>query len=926
MKSAQFEHNPFIQFILAGLGLYAVVMLTMLSVDLLSPRQQVKTKATGQPQFDVSQVEQDQAIAGVLDGTITVDVSSNKGLITIPSDSSTDVAAAVKALEVLENTPLSLIPSDDMVQGISTSDEITILPEGFSRTAKLVRTLDEAKVFTQAAAAPVKHYYFQQQIKVEGKLVPVFGTDARVSMMQQDEEETVIGVGATVLGINPEPDALVMQTGSTDTQLLVDKAQAQAKVFLDNPALNVSLCVGSALEDEIVNKSILGISSDTTNYLTKRVPLCVDEQQDIKVLNVFIDPQTQEAIFIEPLIYDALQRRVSDCSTGSCQVKRTEGSGPSNSAEADKAYDLLKKVYDYFKTKHNRDSFDGRGAPLVAEVNYSGAIASAGGARCPNAVWLGAKMAACRGLVLDDVWAHEITHGVTFTTSNLLYQNQSGALNESFSDIFGWAVDPDDFAMGNIRRLDDPTRSQRPQPDKLFSPLYHTKSTDQGGVHINSGILNKAFYLMVAGGNFNDCTIQKADPERVLEAIYKALTVYLNRTSNFKSAYTAINRACADIHGASSPTCATIEASMQATQMDQMGSGQTCPECNSTRGKVATCAGKGPQGGGDSQPPQNPQPSGSTRVPANPPRSTATPRPTARIGGSPNTGNRYPTTSQRAPTGSAESPVGGNVKSIDPVTECPVTAPTSVERAYSAVRVTCTDGRSSLLQKQTCTPLGGYKADATTFCAGSSPPAPRDGGENTPAPVPGNPQETGDTVAVVFQVQLQGVTDKIPPQHAIIPMRVGLSSRALDRPLYVDTEAKARLDGKTVLWEGKAIFKADPRLSYQILLKGPVHIQRKFCHEVVQEREPGAYLCAGSSIPVSQGTIHLNASTVPLFACDVPEQNGICNSLDLSVIKDGIGSIQPAIIIRCDMNLDGVCNAQDYVIALQAFLIRLDEE
>lgn len=927
MKSSHLENNPFIQFVLAGLGLYAIVMLSLLSVDLLSPRQQVKTQASGEPQFDVSQVESG-ATFDVQEGTVTVDVSSSEGLVTIQGDSGSGVASAVKALEVLENTPLSVIPTDDQVQGVTTSEQMTILPEGFSRTAKLVRTLDEAKVFLQNNDAPVRHYYFQQQIKVEGKLVPVFGTDARVSMVQQDEEETVVGIGATVLGVNPEPESLVRSSDSVGTELLLRKAQEQAKVFLDNPALSLEQCPGSSFEDEIVNKSILGISSDTTNYLTKRVPLCIQGEQDIKALNIFVDPQTQEVIFIEPLIYDALQRKVSDCSTGSCQVKRNEGSSSSNSAEADKAYDLLKKVYDYFKTKHNRDSFDGRGSPLIAEVNYTGSIASAGGARCPNAVWLGAKMAACRGLVLDDVWGHEIAHGVTFTTSNLLYQNQSGALNESFSDIFGWAIDPDDFSMGNIRRLDDPTKSgSRPQPDRLFSPLYHTKSTDQGGVHINSGILNKAFYLMVAGGNFNDCSIQKADSDKVMEVMYKALTVYLNRTSNFKSAYTAINKACTDIHGASSPTCATVSAAMQATQMDLMGSGQTCPECSTSKGKIATCSGKGPQGGGgSSQPSQSPQPTGSTKIPANPPRVTSAPKPTVKIGGGTNTGNRYPTTTQRPSGTPQDSKTGGDgVKMVEPVTECAAGGQqTTVEKVYSAVRVTCLDGRSTLVQKAACAPLGGYKSEAITFCASATPPD--ESGPNQPAPVPGNPQESGDTVTAIFQIQLQGVSDRIPPQHAKIPVRMGLLNKTFDRPIYADTEAVARLDGKTVIWEGKAVFKADPKLSYQVLLKGPVHIQRKFCHSVITEREAGAYQCSGSSIPVSAGTLTVDARAVSLFACDVPEQNGMCNSLDLAVIKEGIGSIQPSVIIRCDMNLDGVCNAQDYITALQAFLIRLDEE
>ena len=81
-----------------------------------------------------------------------------------------------------------------------------------------------------------------------------------------------------------------------------------------------------------------------------------------------------------------------------------------------------------------RDSLDDEGLPLVITVNSNFRP-------CPNAFWNGSQLIFCSGMVCDDILAHEFTHGLTEYTANLIYQNQCGQLNESFSDIFGELVD-----------------------------------------------------------------------------------------------------------------------------------------------------------------------------------------------------------------------------------------------------------------------------------------------------------------------------------------------------------------------------------------------------------------------------------------------------------------------------------------------------
>ena len=139
----------------------------------------------------------------------------------------------------------------------------------------------------------------------------------------------------------------------------------------------------------------------------------------------------------------------------------------------------------------------------------------------------------------DDVVAHELTHGVTKYESNLFYYYQSGAINESFSDVFGeyydqsnrlgnddpsvkWLIGEDISDLGAIRNMSDPNAFDN--PDKMSSPNYYKDDGDNGGVHYNSGINNKATYLMVDGGTFNNVTVTGLGITKVAKIYYEVQT------------------------------------------------------------------------------------------------------------------------------------------------------------------------------------------------------------------------------------------------------------------------------------------------------------------------------------------------------------------------------------------------------------------
>ncbi|MBN8207587.1 peptidase M4 family protein [Bacillus sp. NTK071] len=203
-------------------------------------------------------------------------------------------------------------------------------------------------------------------------------------------------------------------------------------------------------------------------------------------------------------------------------------------------------VYDYYYNTHGRNSFDDNGATIRSTVHY--------GSNYNNAFWNGSQMVYGDGdgkvfaplSGAQDVVAHEITHAVTERTAGLKYQDQSGALNESMSDVFGYFVEPEDFLLGEdvytpnksgdaLRSLSNPEAYGQPS----HMDDYYNTTSDNGGVHTNSGIPNKAAYL----------TIQSIGKSKAEQIYYRALSVYLTPTSNFSEARAALLQATTDLYG-----------------------------------------------------------------------------------------------------------------------------------------------------------------------------------------------------------------------------------------------------------------------------------------------------------------------------------------------------------------------------------------
>jgi len=281
----------------------------------------------------------------------------------------------------------------------------------------------------------------------------------------------------------------------------------------------------------------------------------------------------------------------------------------------------MEQTYDYLLNKHNHNSLDGDEMPIIGVINAKvneGNTCNAWWNSTLQRVFFGNGTSSCsnNSPTSPDLVSHELTHGVTQFSAGLLYEKEPGALNESFSDIFGvlvhfeidpecanWVIGDEVYTYtGGIRDLSNPKGFD--QPDTYLGCFWNSTnedcllSMDTGcpnnnkcwkdhyGVHTNSSVQNYWFYLLAEGGNGkNDhdynYAITGIGKEKAAEIAYRNLTVYLGPTSDYTDARAGSLQAADDLYGIESieyqtvldawcavgvggtETCAVLEASLQ---------------------------------------------------------------------------------------------------------------------------------------------------------------------------------------------------------------------------------------------------------------------------------------------------------------------------------------------------------------------------
>lgn len=304
------------------------------------------------------------------------------------------------------------------------------------------------------------------------------------------------------------------------------------------------------------------------------------------------------ALAAEGLAAGGKQRRIYDAKNGSTLpglLVRNEGQAPASDVAVNEAYDGAGVTYDLFQQIYGRDSINGSGLPIVSTVHFQKGY--------DNAFWNGSQMVYGDGdedLPVDerlfnrftaclDVIGHELTHGVTQYEANLNYSGQPGALNESMSDVFGslvkqyqrgqtaaqadWIIGEGLFTANvngaGIRSMkapgtayDDPVLGKDPQSAHMNA--YVNTLEDNGGVHINSGIPNHAFYTacITLGGNAW---------EKMGLVWYKTLTEKLSVASNFQDAANKTYAAAGDLFGTGSTEQTAVKVGWAKVGIDITG-------------------------------------------------------------------------------------------------------------------------------------------------------------------------------------------------------------------------------------------------------------------------------------------------------------------------------------------------------------------
>lgn len=235
------------------------------------------------------------------------------------------------------------------------------------------------------------------------------------------------------------------------------------------------------------------------------------------------------------------------------------------------AHLFVRDAYNFYKSHYNRNSYDNAGHSMLNVVHFK--------QNYNNAFWNGAAMTYGDGDNVNfsnlagayDVIVHELTHAVTERTANLIYENQPGALNESISDCFASLADSTNWQIGEevftpatendaLRDMLHPhnnaaTGSNSWQPENMneYVTLPNTEEGDNGGVHINSGIPNRAFAL----------TAETISRWKAGQIWYRGLTTYLTNNSDFNDARVAFVNAAKDIYGDNSAEMNAVKTSFE---------------------------------------------------------------------------------------------------------------------------------------------------------------------------------------------------------------------------------------------------------------------------------------------------------------------------------------------------------------------------
>ncbi|WP_414045622.1 M4 family metallopeptidase [Macrococcus equi] len=433
--------------------------------------------------------------------------------------------------------------------------------------AKAIKQTYSKYEVTDVHQDELRFTHYTLQPKANGR----FATDKEIKVHVNPQGEVVLVNGALdAKEVNPTNTVSISKYQAIQNAFNAININQQAASNLGNPTVKrADLEIDGDKNKNVYTVEIITVTPKATHYIIK-----VDAQTgaiveklnlaqhtattgtgvgvlgDTKTINLNSQKRTY---YLQDLTNAGYKAAYSyDESTGQANIitdrdRKFDASIQRPGVDANFYADL---TYKYYKNKFGRESYDNAGSPLVSIVHAN----NIGFNNRNNAAWMGDKIVYGDGdgvtfrplAGAKDVVAHEITHGVTQETANLEYQGQSGALNESMSDVFAYFIDNDDATIGEDvytpNKAGDALRSMS-NPNLFNQPAtmaqYVNTTSDNGGVHTNSGIPNKIAYD----------TVNQLGQDKAEKIYYRALTQYLTVNSTFADAKQALSQAAMDLYG-----------------------------------------------------------------------------------------------------------------------------------------------------------------------------------------------------------------------------------------------------------------------------------------------------------------------------------------------------------------------------------------
>ena len=388
--------------------------------------------------------------------------------------------------------------------------------------------------------------------------IPVYDGLLKFHFNAKEELSSINGNSISIAKLNTVPDITAAEAEIIARDMVTKQDLNKSNTPLQTAKTNLIIFPKNLMQGGIV-----------TPYLAYQIE--VTNKKDVREY-IFINAHTGELVEQFTGVHP-IDRKLYETNTTATNLKWKEGDAFPGTLSSWQQNEVVtsENVYNFFKNAFGYVSYDAADHTMIT-VNNDPTIS------CPNARWNGTYAGYCDGTATDDVIAHEWGHAYTEYTSGLIYQYQSGALNESYSDVWGetidlinnymdegenlsvrtttacsgslrWKVGEDATSFGGaIRDMWNPNCNGDPAK-VLDAANYYCGTADSGGVHTNSGVTNHLYALLVDGGTYNGYTMTGMGFVKAAHLWWRAQKNYLTATSDFANFADALEASANDLIG-----------------------------------------------------------------------------------------------------------------------------------------------------------------------------------------------------------------------------------------------------------------------------------------------------------------------------------------------------------------------------------------